>query len=184
MRRIAVRKLYFIASIPATSKDGAITGVVANGTGRKATAEEVAALVELLRTKNATQSLLDSLRDDTYPNPVSAFERRSEARTEASILNSFKGGGGLFDWHVIEVGDSARKPVRKPLGWRILYDFGEGKESSVMNNDEKATVLIDPECPNLSNNRLFPTREVVREVFKENDLSSDEYSFEPVYADA
>ncbi|UZV39738.1 hypothetical protein [Xanthomonas phage NED111] len=182
-----MRKLYFIASIPATAKDGVITGVVANGTGRNATAEEVTALVELLRTKGATQSLLDSLRDATYPGPVSAFERRAAARAEADILNSFN-GGGLFNWHIIEVGDSIRKPVRKPLGWRIMYDTDY---TSCYNSiEDGATVRIDGDEENRSeDNLLFPTRSAARDTLDTiNDKRSKQnpqgYFIVPVYADA
>ncbi|AMM44632.1 hypothetical protein [Xanthomonas phage f20-Xaj] len=182
-----MRKLYFIASIPATAKDGVITGVVANGTGRTATAEEVTALIELLRTKGATQSLLDSLRDDTYPGPVSAFERRAAARTEADILNSFNGfNGGLFNWHIIEVGESIRKPVRKPLGWRIKYDGGE---VSCFNSIENgATVHIDGNSENRSyENLLFPTRSAARSTLETTFMirsreNPQGYFIEPYYA--
>ncbi|AMM44718.1 hypothetical protein [Xanthomonas phage f30-Xaj] len=181
-----MRKLYFIASIPATAKDGVITGVVANGTGRNATAEEVTALVELLRTKGATPSLLDSLRDATYPGPVSAFERRAAARAEAGILNSWNGWNGLFNWHVIELGDSIRKPVHKPLGWRIKYD---GDYTSSFNSvEEGATVRIDGDEWNHSKyNLLFPTRSAARSTLETSgDKRSREnpqgYYIEPYYA--
>lgn len=185
-RRTAMRKLYFIASIPATSKDGVITGVVANGTGRNAAAEEVTALVELLRAKGATQSLLDSLRDGTYPGPVSAFERRAAARAEEILLNSFKGGGGLFNWHILEVGESIRNPVRKPLGWRIKYDGGYTSCYNAI--EDGATVRTDGDEENTScYNVLFPTREAARSALETTgDKRSREnpkgYYIEVVYA--
>ncbi|QEG09614.1 hypothetical protein CPT_Pagan_011 [Xanthomonas phage Pagan] len=181
-----MRKLYFIASIPATAKDGVITGVVANGTGRNATAEEVTALVELLRTKGATPSLLDSLRDATYPGPVSAFDRRAAARVEADILNSFN-GGGLFNWHIIELGDSIRKPVRKPLGWRIMVDGNCPSSYNHPNIAAGERVKVDHAEQfggDTDANYLFPTREAARKVMKDEELPSSCYSLVPVYADA
>lgn len=179
-----MRKLYFITSIPATAKDGVITGVVANGTGRKATAEEVTTLVELLRTKGASQSLLDALRDATYPGPVSAFDRRAAARAEAATLNSF---GGLFVWSVIELGESVRQPVRKPLGWRIKYDGGF--TSCYNHPNYTATVFIDGNSKNTSeDNVLFATRDAARTAIenhigdKRSRKNPQGYYIEPVYA--
>ncbi|ASZ72006.1 hypothetical protein HOR91_gp07 [Xanthomonas phage phi Xc10] len=177
-----MRKTYFITSIPATAKDGVITGVVANGTGRNATAEEVTALVEFLREKGASQSLLDSLRDSTYPGPVSAFDRRAAARAEAATLNSF---GGLFNWSVIELGESIRKPVTKPLGWRITFGGPQVRTVSSHNRHEDATVLIDKEgSADDEYNQLFPTRDAAREVFKQAGLGTGDmgYRIEPYYA--
>ncbi|UGL62995.1 hypothetical protein [Xanthomonas phage R3-22-T1] len=180
-----MRKLYFITSIPATAKGGVITGVVANGTGRNATAEEVTALVEFLREKGASQSLLDALRDATYPGPVSAFDRRAAARAEAATLNSF---GGLFNWSVIELGESVRKPVHKPLGWRITYAFAEDRSDadvSCHNQHPSATVRIDGNEYNKSEyNVLFPTRDAARAVFNADSLGDENmgYRIEPYYA--
>ncbi|WAX24200.1 hypothetical protein P4_00042 [Xanthomonas phage P4] len=169
-----MRKLYFIVSIPATAKDRVITGVVANGTGRHATAEEVTALIELLRTKGATPSLLDSLRDATYPGLVSAFERRAAARAEADILNSFN-RGGLFNWHIIEVGESIRKPVRKPLGWELGFVV-DGKWMRSAWNDESTTGLVNTE-----KGTLFGTRAAAREAMSKAWIADE---IRPVYADA
>lgn len=175
-----MRKLYFIVSIPASAKDGVITGVVANGWGRPATDVEVSALLVALRNKGATRSLLDSLRDGTYPSPVSVFERRAAARADAALLNAFN-GQSLFNWNIIEVGESVRKPVRKPLGWRITLTGSV----SAFNHDETATILIDPNGdPEDPDNCLFPTRKAARAVCKRAQALRRDYGYrvEPYYA--
>lgn len=159
-----MRKFYIVTSIPKTSTDNVITGVVANGvhTSRIATEEETSAILSLLRTKGASQSLLDAVRDGTYPNPLSIFDRRATARAEAATLNSFP--NTYFNWSVLEVGDSIRKPVTKPLGWRITYGTKYVRDVATVNNIHNgATIRIDKENEDYDRyNLLFPTRAAAR----------------------
>jgi len=178
-----MRKLYFIASLPVGATNNTITGVVANSTGRKANAEEVTALVTLLREKGATQSLQDALRDSTYPGPVSVFDRRAEARKEAALLNEH---GGFFTWHIIELGESIRKPVRQVKGWRIKY---YGTYTSCLNSvEDGATVRVDgDEENNRRDNLLFPTRAAARDTCigdKRSKANPNGYYVEAVYVGA
>ncbi|UUR56216.1 hypothetical protein pXoo2106_07 [Xanthomonas phage pXoo2106] len=179
-----MRKIYFITSIPKVAKDNIITGVVANGSGRQATAEEVSAITTLLREKGATTSLVDSLRCGSYPNPVAVFDRRAAARKEADLLNSYS--GSFFNWHVLEVGESIRKPVRKPLGWRITFAGAFGAtEVSCHVLHPSATVRIDGDEHNDTlYNMLFPTRDAARAVFNASSLGDEGmgYRIEPHYA--
>jgi hypothetical protein len=174
-----MRKLYFIVSRPATSKDNIITGVVANSTGRNATADETATLVRELIAAGASQSLVDALRDSTYPGPVSVYERRAAAREECRVLNAFN---GLFNWTVIGIGESVRKPVRNVLGWRLMY----GEHISSFNDpDLGATVAIDEGITEKydEENWLYETRAAARQARSSEELGSS-YRIVPVYADA
>lgn len=157
-----MRKFYIITSVPKGSTSGIITGVVANGIDRSATEEETAAIIKLLREKGATESLLDALRDGTYPNPLVAFDRRATARKEAALLNSYK--LSFFDWSVIELGESIRKPVTKPLGWRITYGTKYVHDVATVNNIHNgATTRIDEQNEDGDRyNLLFPTRAAAR----------------------
>lgn len=181
-----MRKFYVITSIPNYAKDQVISGLVANGTGREATPEELAAIIELLRTKGASETLLDALREGTYPNPVAVFERRAAARKEAKLLNDC---GSCFDWAVLELGESVRQPVRKPLGWRLLL----GTTPSAFNRDYGKTdaggerVVVDHADQfggDQDANYLFRTRELGRALIAAEGLSTDSYELVPVYADA
>ncbi|QGH45038.1 hypothetical protein [Bacteriophage Titan-X] len=170
-----MRKLYFIASIPATAKDNVISGVVANGEGRKATPEETSVIIAELVRRGASQTLVDALRDSSYPGPVSVFERRAAARKEAGVLNSF---GGLFNWSVLSVGDSIRKPVTKPLGWRIMVQYSGDEKASVSSYnypDGADDKRVEVDHAHLFNgdedaNYLFPTRDAARAAMERHDL--------------
>ncbi len=180
-----MRKLYIIVSYPVGTHEGVITGVVANGTGRDATDEERNAVIDRLRTAGATPSLLDALREKVGGyHKLSVYDRRQAARNEQTDLN---GCTSFFTWHIVEVGESIRKPVRKPLGWRIIYD--NEFPSSFNRPESSADKRVTVDHAHLFNgdedaNYLFPARALAREELRKEELIRSYYSVVPVYADA
>ncbi|AMW36074.1 hypothetical protein HOR13_gp46 [Xanthomonas phage XAJ24] len=181
-----MRKLYIIVSYPVGTHEGVITGVVANGTGRDATDEERNAVIDRLRTAGATPSLLDALREKVGGyHKLSVYDRRQAARNEHNDLNGY--GSFLFTWHIVEVGESIRKPVRQVKGWRIKYG---GDCTSCYNSvEDGATVRDDGDEENNSEyNLLFPTRAAARDIIdtrigdKRSKHDPSGYYIEAVYA--
>lgn len=183
-----MRKIFFVVSTEINAKDNTIVGVVANGSGRPIELDELDELRVVLRQKGASQSLQDALRDGTYPNTLSVFDRRALAREAAAELNS---AGGFFKWHVISVGESIRKPVTKPLGWRVMF----GPNPSVLNNpiipagsafDRVVVDHADRFFNDVDANFLFTTREDARLALSKfnNGERDPDYTIVPVYADA
>ena len=152
-----------------------IVGIVANTqlTGcRPATTEERLLILEKIKA-GATDSLSDSLRDNTYPNAVVVWDKRADARAAIACLQSYN--SPHFSYSVGEFGD-AERTVTKSKGWRILTDWeGRGGERIVSawnQPDAGATVSLDGNDENDDrDNCLFPTRAAARKVIKDQCLS-------------
>jgi hypothetical protein len=164
-----VNKLYF--GITRAIGTAQIVGVVANlgliGS-RAPTAEETALILSKIKDK-ATESLADALRDGTYPNIISVWDKRADARNAIATLNSYD--SPQFTYNVGEVGDRERSSPR-PLGWRLM--FCGGVISGYNHPSDGTTVFIDGDSSNKNEvNCLFDTRATARKVIKQNGLNED-----------
>lgn len=164
-----MNKLYF--GVTRAIGTAQIVGVVANlgliGS-RAPTAEETALILSKIKDK-ATESLADALRDGTYPNIISVWDKRADARNAIATLNSYD--SPHFTYNVGEVGDRERSAPR-PLGWRLVFD---GDVISGYNHPtDGASVFIDGNPNNTNdNNCLFATRADARAVIKKEGLGKD-----------
>jgi hypothetical protein len=162
-----VNKVYFGITREAGSY-ARIVGVVANTqlTGsRPATSEEIQTILDKVKA-NASDSLADSLRDGTYPNTISVWDKRVDARAAIANLQSYN--SPHFSYSVGEFGD-AERTVTKALGWRIELDYGE--ISSYNCQRLGASVFLDGNEKNTNiKNCLFSSRAAARRVIKDNGL--------------
>jgi hypothetical protein len=167
-----VSKLYFI--ITRNTGQPTIVGVVANQNfigSRPPTEAERLLILDKIKG-NTTQTLADALRDDTYPNVVSVFDKRADQRHAVRTLRSFN--SPHFTYHAAEVGDRERTATR-PLGWRLIFD--DDSISSYNHPDEGADVFLDGDSSNRSNeNCCFSTRALAREAIKRHDLYAHDYT--------
>lgn len=168
-----MNKVYF--GITRALGTASIVGIVANLqlTGsRTATTEEIQMILGKVKAK-ATDSLADILRDGTYPNIISVWDKRADARAAIAYLQSYN--SPHFSYSVGELGVAERK-VTKPKGWRILTDYTESNGELAVScfNDPcgGAQIFIDGNAKNTNeNNCLFSSRAVARRVIKDNGLT-------------
>lgn len=162
-------KKYFILSYGSIRNQ--VLGVCANPTLAKATNasdEEVKELVKIIEG-SATSTLLDCLRDGTYPNPVQVWYRRADARAVCKDLNSFN---GAFNFRVLEVGEKTARKLREIAGWQIWY----GPVLSSFNSPEDGALLYLK-----GYGSAFHTRAQARKALPEINTG---YKIIPVYANA
>ena len=167
-----MNKVYFGITRDAT-KPTSIVGIVANlqlAGSRAATEEEVGHILSQIKD-SATGSLADALRDGTYPNVISVWDKRADARAAIQTLKSYS--SPHFIYGVGEFGD-AERTVTKPKGWRLM---SEDDISCYNSLEDGATIPLDGDGANHSwDNLLFPTREAARKVIREGGLGTDLYS--------
>lgn len=167
-----MNKVYFGITRDAT-KPTSIVGIVANlqlAGSRAATEEEVGHILSQI-TDSATGSLADALRDGTYPNVISVWDKRADARAAIQTLKSYN--SPHFIYGVGEFGD-AERTVTKPKGWRLMFC---GEISLYNSPEDGATIPLDGNAENTwCDNMLFPTRDAARKVIRGEELCSEEYS--------
>ena len=149
------------------SNPTSIVGIVANlqlAGSRAATEEEVASILSQIKD-NSTTSLADALRDGTYPNTISVWDKRADARAAIATLKSYNSPHFLHS--VGEFGDAERS-VTKPRGWRVMF----WSDVSLYNDLEQgATIPLDGNGANQRHdNLLFPTREAARKPIRDEGL--------------
>lgn len=168
-----MNKVYF--GVTRAIGTASIVGVVANTqlTGsRAATAEEIQTILDKVKA-NASDTLADCLRDGTYPNTISVWDKRADARAAIANLQSYN--SPHFSYSVSEFGDAERS-VTKPKGWRILTDYTEANGELAVScyncPCDGAQIFIDGNAKNTNeNNCLFSSRAVARRVIKDNGLT-------------